>query len=79
MTTYGGMTAAQWAAAASTLLSAVLSVLALVDPGSVLSKPTMQEALATVFAAAVPILLGVFALLTHQAAATTAVIKANVK
>lgn len=72
MTTYGGMTAAQWAALASALLTAVLSVLSIADPGSVLAKPDMQTALAAAFGALVPILLGVFAVLTHQAAAVAA-------
>jgi hypothetical protein len=62
------MTTAEWVAAVSGLVSAILSVLAIADPGSVLSRPDMQVALGAVFASAVPILVAVWAYLHHQTA-----------
>ena len=53
----------------SGLVSALLSVLAIADPGSVLARPDMQVALGAVFASAVPILVAVWAYLHHQTAA----------
>lgn len=77
MTTFGGMTTAEWVTAISALVSAVFAIIAAIDPGSILSHPDLQTAVTAAFTAAVPILVAVWAVLHHATAATNAAIKSS--
>lgn len=47
-------------------VSALLAILAGIDPGGVLARPEMQQAVIAVFAAAVPLGLYLWAYFHHQ-------------
>lgn len=79
MNTWGGLTTAEWVTAISAFVSAILAIVAGIDPASVLSKPTLDTAITTAFAAAVPILLAVTAGLHAHAASTKALIAHGLK
>lgn len=73
------MTASQIAAAVSALLSAILSVISVVDPGGILARPDVQADLVAVFTAAVPLFVALWAYFHHSAAVVAAQQQQNVK
>lgn len=60
------MTTAQTVVAVGALVSAVLAVVAGIDPGGILSRPDIQTEVVGVFTAAVPLGLGLWAYFHHD-------------
>lgn len=66
------MNTSQTASAIGALVSAVLAVIAGVDPGNILAKPDIQAEVLGVFTAAVPLGLALWAYFHHSAALAAA-------
>jgi len=63
-----GSQTAQAVALVVSLVSAILALIAGLDPGGILSKPDIQSLIVGVFTAAVPLALLLWAYLHHDAA-----------
>ena len=64
------ITVPQIASLVAAAVSALLSLFGIVDPGGVLTRPDVQAAIVTVFAAAVPLFFALWAYFHHTTAPT---------